>query len=370
MTFEFSGSGPDSRSVFRLIVWSIALFAAAMFLDTRHNQFPYFYHPDEPTKVDQVLTSEWNYHHPMLLLSVTKAVVNVLRIPPEAQAIVEAGRWVSAAFTAIAVVAFALLAYVWKGWTASLAAGLSLLLHHQLFELAHYMKEDPALLMGLALTFLTAYTFWLKPNRWRAFLMGIAVAFAISGKYIGIVSLGIALPVMIYAPEREHRKAQWLMFAAALAATFLTVNLPLILHLSAFRQSFGREMQSVVHGQKGVTRNVPHTQYWNSFRDNTTLVMEMLILVFLAARWRERRRLPLVAWLIIAFPFAYTLGLSFSPKSNDRYFLPATATFTLLAALGVSDAAKFLGHWMPWRWALGGRGCRADRRANPKLGGV
>lgn len=352
MAFEFSGGGPDSRPVFRLSVWSIALFATAMFLDTRHNQFPYLYHPDEPTKVEQVLTSEWNYHHPMLLLSVTKAVVNVLRIPPEEQAIVEAGRWVSAAFTAVGVVAFALLAYVWKGWTASLAAGLSLLLHHQLFELAHYMKEDPALLMGLALTFLTAYTFWLKPNRWRAFLMGIAVAFAISGKYIGIVSLGIAVPVMIYAPEREHRKVQWLMFAAALGATFLTVNLPLILHLGAFRQSFSREMQSVVHGQRGVTRNVPHAQYWNSFRDNTTIVMELLILVFLAARWRERGRLPLVAWLIIAFPFAYTLGLSFSPKSNDRYFLPATGTFTLLAALGVSDAAKFLSYWMPWRWAL------------------
>ena len=39
--------------------------------------------------------------------------------------------------------------------------------------------------------------------------------------------------------------------------------------------------------------------------------------------------------LLSAFPFVFALMLSFSPKENDRYFLPATAMLTLLAALGV-----------------------------------
>ena len=42
----------------------------------------------------------------------------------------------------------------------------------------------------------------------------------------------------------------------------------------------------------------------------------------------------------MAFPFFYALALSFSPKSNDRYFLPATAMFTVLAALAVPDVAR------------------------------
>jgi len=47
-----------------------------------------------------------------------------------------------------------------------------------------------------------------------------------------------------------------------------------------------------------------------------------------------------VQWHLIAFPFAYALALSLSPKSNDRYFLPATAAFALLAALGTVDVSR------------------------------
>jgi hypothetical protein len=160
--------------------------------------------------------------------------------------------------------------------------------------------------------------------------------------------------VLVRARARGNRKLQWVFFLAALTATLLVVNLPLLLHFSAFRQSLGREMQFVVHGQRGVTRNVPHAQYWGIFRDNSTPVMWVLLLVFLEARWRERRRLPLVIWLLIAFPFVCTLALSFFPKSNDRYFLPASACFTFLAALGVVDAARYLSHWVRYRWALAG----------------
>jgi hypothetical protein len=88
------------------------------------------------------------------------------------------------------------------------------------------------------------------------------------------------------------------------------------------------------------------------FRDNTTPVIWGLLLAFLAARWRERRSLTLVEWLLILFPFAFALALSFSPKSNDRYFLPATAMFTLFAALGVVDAARMLRRWVAPRWSM------------------
>jgi hypothetical protein len=36
-------------------MWSIALFCACLALNTRHNRFPYYYHPDEPGKVEQIM---------------------------------------------------------------------------------------------------------------------------------------------------------------------------------------------------------------------------------------------------------------------------------------------------------------------------
>src|SRR5689334_20501493 len=119
-------------------LWSLLLFAAVLWLDTRSNQFPYFYHPDESVKVEQVRTGNWNFHHPMLLLAATRAAVSLTAAPAQEQRIAETGRWVSAAFVGLAVVAFSLLAFAWRGWAAAIATGLALLLHHQFFELAHY----------------------------------------------------------------------------------------------------------------------------------------------------------------------------------------------------------------------------------------
>ncbi len=321
----------------RLALWSLVLFALCLGLDTRHHRFPFFYHPDEPGKVRQVRTGEWNFHHPMLLLTATKMALKFSAAHRTEQDVVEFGRWVSAAFVATAVVALSLLAFLWRGWPGAFTAGAVLGLHHQFYELAHYMKEDSAILMGLAATFLGAAMYWQTPSRNRAAFFGAACALAISGKYLGVLALGLAVPLF----WRKKGAGAW-AFALALLATFALVNLPLLTHLATFQKSFGREMEYVVHGQRGMTRSVPHAQYWSVFLDNTTPAIWLLLGVFLVARWRERRAVTLNEWLLIAFPFCYALALSFSPKSNDRYFLPASALFTLFAVLGVEDAAHFL----------------------------
>jgi len=326
------------RERWLLLAWAIALFGATLFLHTRQNSFPYFYHPDEPGKVEQILTGEWNFNHPMLLLTTTRLATQIAGVPLTEQAVVETGRWVSAGFTALAVAALSVLAFAWRGWGAGFATGGALLTHHQLFELSHYFKEDPALLAGLALTFLMLLASWWQATPWRAALLGIACGLAVSGKYLGVIALPLAALVLWRQPER--RGLRCLVFAGALALTFLVVNLPLFLHLTTFRESLGRELEFVVKGQRGMTRSVPHTQYWNVFRDNTTPLLWLLLGAFLHARWRERRTLSLPEWILIGFPFAYAVALSFSPKSNDRYFLPATALFTLQAAIGAVDFVR------------------------------
>jgi hypothetical protein len=329
----------NPQKVALFVVWSVALFAGTLALHTRHAQFPFYRHPDEPGKVEQVLNKEWNFHHPMLLLITTRLAIDLRGgETPGEQQVVEVGRTVSAIFTAIAVLALSLFAFLWRGALAMIFTGICLALHHQLYELSHYMKEDAALLMGTALVALAVAWFERRPALGRAIWIGVACAICISGKYIGAVLLLVALPVVWEPADRRVRRLS--AFGAALLLTLLAINLPLVVHAATFRKSFSREIDFVVHGQGGMTRSVPHAQYWNIFIDNTTPAIWLCLLAFGVACARHWRTLTRAQKCVIAFPLLYAALLSFSPKSNDRYFLPATAILTTCAALGVCEVAQ------------------------------
>jgi hypothetical protein len=323
---------------------SLMLFALCFYSGFRHHTFPYFYHPDEPGKVEQLVTGKFNYHHPMLLLATARLATEVLHTPKKPQALVEVGRGVSAAFMAGAVVMLALLAFLWRGWRAGLVTGAALALHHQIYELAHYMKEDSALLFGVAWTFLAALAYHQRPTLWRVAVLGAGCALAISGKYIGVVVLGVVLPVL-WAGSRAgegKRGAQLAAFFGAFAVVLLAVNLSLFIHLVTFGQSFHRELDLVVKGQGDVTRRVPHALYWNVFIDNSTPAIWLLLVSLISVCYERWHRLMLPQKLLLWFPFLYGFMLSFSPKENDRYFLPATAVFTALAAVGAESLPYLL----------------------------
>jgi hypothetical protein len=324
-----------------LWIATLLLFVAGLAFFTRDNGFPYYYHPDEPGKVKQVIEGRWNFHHPLLMLGTAKVSSNLLRVPNDEQRIVGIGRLVSATFAAVGITAFALLAWRWKGSAGFLCAGALLLTHHQVFELAHYFKEDTALLAGISLTLLTAN--WVDERRtpFRIGCLGAATALAISGKYAGVVVLAVTLPVLC-AGERPNRLRDVALYLGITLLFLAGINFPLLLDLITFRESFGRELGYVVHGQRGMTRSVPHSEALTAFRENSTPVIWILLGVFLWRFWGDRRRHSLSTWLITLFPIAWMLLLSFSPKANDRYFLPATAAFTFLAATGIVDAASYL----------------------------
>ncbi len=323
----------------RLWLWSMALFVLTLWLGTRHNDFPWYYHPDEPGKVEQVLgTRALNFHHPMLLLNSAKAAVWLFDVKPTPQAVVEAGRWVSAGFTAAAVVALSLLGIAWRGWLVGVIAGLALATHHQLFELSHYMKEDTALLFGLSVTFLAAHLHQRWPSLRTALLLGAGVGLAISGKVLGVLALGVAVPVFI----STRAKCGWrVMLAAVVCAlgVIAATNPQALSHFGEVQANFHREATLATGGQ-GMTQSVPHAKYWSIFLANTTPVMWLLIGVLMFTSWKRRSVLNTAEWATIAFPFALGITMSFFPKENDRYFLPATALFTLLAATAIPDAAR------------------------------
>ena len=321
------------------------LFASCLWLFSRHHEFPFFYHPDEPDKVEQIVHEHWNFHHPLLMLATARCAVNLFHVPRDAQAVAQMGRWVSATFAALGVTALAWLAFLYRGWPGFATAGAALMLHHQVFELAHYFKEDTALFLGIAMSLLALVVYWKKPCAPRAAFLGFGCALALCGKYLGAVMLLAALPVLWCAPptpeNRRARFAQLAIFAAAFLLTAAAVNFSLLQNLAIFRHSLGREVQLVAEGQNpapGAPR-IGSSAYLGAFFGNTTPVIWLCLLAHLFRQWKRRKSLALSDWILTLFPFAYALMLSLSPKTNDRYFLPATAMFTWLAALGALDVA-------------------------------
>jgi len=124
-------------------------------------------------------------------------------------------------------------------------------------------------------------------------------------------------------------------------ATAALANLPLLLNLDTFRNSFHREVTLVQANEGG--QRLPLLEYLKIFVSNTTPAIWLFLGIHLTRAWRTRADRKAIDWIITLFPIAFVAILSCSHKTNDRYFLPATAMFTYLAAMGVCDMADWLG---------------------------
>ena len=327
-------------------IMAAVLFALTLGLDTRHNDFPFTYHPDEGGKVVQVLLGSRNYHHPLLLLSTTACVSRIAFIPRQPQAIVGTGRWVSASFAAGSVAAFALLAWWNYGLLVGWGAGLAIALQEDLFEMAHYMKEDPALLFGLALALLAAHIWWRYPGRRSLRFLAIACGLAAAGKYLGIVAIFFALPLIIWHRASDAtvaRAARVKSFAIVFAVTFLLCNFPIFgWQISSPFRSISHEMDGVAGGHHGLTRKVPHAEYLASLKSKVPPALAVLTAVYAVALAATAQRRTPPEWINLLFPLAYLAMISCSPKVAERYLLPVSAMIPLLAALGTAEIGRLL----------------------------
>ena len=315
---------------------ALALFFGSLLLFTRDNDFSFSYHPDEDGKTFQIIQRERNFHHPLLLLNAVDLAVHLAGVPLTSQAVVVAGRWVSAAFAAGAVVALALVAFYRCGWIAAWAVGVLVASHGKLYEAAHYLKEDTALVFGLAVFFLAAELLSRGPNVRTLRFLGIASALAASGKYVGVLALIFAIPPVWRAVAIPRR---WKIFAVAFATTFFVLNIPPTTHPSSPFRSLKREVVGVTEGHRGMTREVPHAKYVPELREDLSRgVLVFAAVALVAVVWRRSG----AEWLLALFPVVYFALISCSPKTGGRYLLPTTTVLCALAGFGVVEFAHFV----------------------------
>lgn len=331
------------------ILISVVLFVAAAVLYSRGLDFPPYYHPDEINKVIQLRDNERNFHHPQLMLNVAAILKTAAGSPQDTLEIARAARWASVLFAAAAVAFLAYVAFLLAGPFAQLATGWLVLTQPRLFELAHYLKEDPALAMGFAGVYLAFLLYERRPSRAGAAVVGFAAAVAISAKYIGVYPAILALFGMVWLSFRQRPSGPtgtvWIFLAACLVS-LCVINWQVLVEFAGFQYGLGREVALF----QDKAESVINPKTFSAVKEELGFWAWPAALVWLAVPWYQHRRLRVGEVLILVAIFGYALMLAASSRAASRYLLPITVSLCLLipvAACWLGDALARKVKWPP-----------------------
>ncbi len=317
----------------------LALSFILLFLYTMSNQFPYFYHTDEPGKVAQLVKGTRDFHHPQLMLLSTEYAGRLLGVEWTPQRLVEVGRWYSAVCSTLAVAGMVLLTARHAGWKSGFLVGVVAGLHPLLFELSHYMKEDCGLLFGTVWTLLALDWFLDKPSTRAAVLVGAMAGLAVSAKYIGLLVLGVAFVAILIVSARKTGWKTAVMrgtcFLLAGAAIFAAVNSrALVAPKKAVRGAGGEFRQMDAMAEKG---SVVQTNYLAKIPRKIAPSLLLGAVGYIAAFCLSARRRSPMGWALLSFVAIYLTAIHFTPLAKDRYLLPVLMLMCVMAALAGRD---------------------------------
>ena len=323
-----------------------SLCAALLWFYTAHNSYPFFYHTDEPGKVRQVIDGTRNFHHPLLLITATDLAARSLRVEQTDQNVVAIGRWFSAICAVLALLGVAMLVARRAGLLAAVAAGLLAGLHPVIFQSAHEMKEDCALLVGIIWAFCALDSFCARERISALVWTGIGCGVAVSGKYIGLLMLMTAAAVIAIQSRGKAGTIalKWLTLLIAVAViTFALINFQALLQPGTAFAAAGSEFEHMRHlGQAHLFQ----TDYLPKLVRRAgipTLIAVALCVGMLIVR----RRRATTEWTMLGFSAAWLLVLSFTPLSKDRYLLPVLTLFCALAVIAVRWVLEWIGERAP-----------------------
>lgn len=359
-----------------------ALLTLSLGLNAANNGFPMRYHPDEHLKVRQLVNHQFNFYHPHLLLTATRAVGELVG-PTQAtldqadgwggasaaqrQAILRNGRWVSAALAALAACAIALAVRLHYGRLAGAAAGLMVVLNHGLITRGHYMKEDPALLLGIGVLMLGLAWAWRRRGAagWAAAgMVGLGAGLATAGKYVGVAPAGAAIGLLMIGPFMHRWWQRLLGGLLALMigfAVFSGLNFEGVFPFSPMQRGFDREWNHVTSEHTDLVSDGYGRYAMDVVLRETTWPALIGVLCFVAWLVRRRRRPTAIDLTLLLFPLCYAFLITRSAVQFDRYFLP-TVVF-LQAAGGVG--LVMLGREAMRRWAARSEPAAASSRGAP-----
>lgn len=328
----------------------LGVFVAGLMLFSRHNDFPFYYHPDEPGKVGQIIKNKRNLHHPLLMLT----TVDVARratlwgdAKKDPQKVVEVGRWMTAAFAAFSAASLAALACRIHGAVAGIAVGALCIANPLLYELAHYFKEDPYLAAGLAITCLALHRMTAAPDARGIALLGAATALAAAGKYVGFILLPVAIAATLLVRSSalpRGRRLAWLL--GSFAFVWLAINWWVFKSPEMLWRSLGEEADKAFGSEDG-RRSVPHGYYLIIQQNYSSLVLLAGVALWAILVITRRIRITFAEGVLLGVGVLLFAVFSFTPKTSPRYHLPVSVSISYFAAVGAVTAGRWIGRNHP-----------------------
>lgn len=319
---------------------SLMFFLIGLFLFGHKLNFNGFVHPDEPTKVYQIIEGEYNFHHPLLMLNSVRLIVEKVGGAKNYDFVMLVGRWSSAVFSAVAIALLVLSTGRLYGNLIALASGFFILSNPQLFDLAHYFKEDPSLLFGISLTLLSIVVYGDKRTPYAAAFLGVAAALAFSAKYAGIIVVPFVIFV-IFANSSDNKWRDFALMLVLFLICYALVNLPAFFSFNQLMGSFDNEIVRLSAEKSPDPRSVPHGVYFKTYWENASPVLVGLLGVRFIQVVQSRFRLSPAEWVFLLLPIIYLLIISFIPTVTKRYLLPISILFACASAAGLKPFLNY-----------------------------
>ncbi|HEY0009901.1 MAG TPA: phospholipid carrier-dependent glycosyltransferase, partial [Tepidisphaeraceae bacterium] len=248
-----------------LLLASIGLFVGCATMYSQHISFPKEYHPDEPGKIDQLQSDKRNFFHPQLMLESTLLLAQWEQTPIDsADALILTGRRTSGYFSAGAVVLLMLAGFFAAGWPGAILVALAAGLCPPLLAHSRYLKEEPALMFGIAFCVAAAAAMsrvrGVFPLLLMAVVLGIGCGLAASGKYVGLLMTVPAIAMTTATTWRRWWLAPiaLLLMLGAGAQTWTTINHRAVADWETFRRGFDYERTHALEEHGSITMAKPN----------------------------------------------------------------------------------------------------------------
>jgi 4-amino-4-deoxy-L-arabinose transferase-like glycosyltransferase len=306
------------------------VFLLLLYFYTRGNEFSWKYHNDEFSKVTQVLSGERNLRHPPLMLTMVSVGVQAGWVEEEPQQVVQAGRFLSALYLALAFVLVVDWAWAMLGPAAAVTLAVVLGCQAGFYEIAHYFKEDALLLFGLALFFCGYTAFLSNPSRWNAGILGLALAVLVGSKYVAWLMVLLVLGQMFFGRKKRHFFFK--TFALFFGVGVLFVYWPALAQINTQIFFLKEEVRNLWAGDYGAGLATPHGVYF--FELNKIIPWFVLLPGLACFVWGVHAQ-RLRGWLWIPITGLLLMGaLAWTSKYSDRYLLPVLYLSIVMVVLG------------------------------------